>query len=266
MSAGLIAAATLGAGFLNTAGSVYTNAVNSATQQRINEQNAQLQWAINADQIEAARMNNETAINLANTAHQREVMDLRDANLNPILSAHGNGSAVPALDTPGLEAPTLEAPTVSNPLSGLANSLASAVQVNDAHNLNEARISALGFNGDSQQRKELSDALAEKSIAEANSARKAADALGAESRLKEIKSYLEANAFEDIFHLPRVREGYEDEVRRRYKDVYDMVSDSIIADYNSRRMKNTSSTFQSAKGIYDWVLKNHPNWLPNFAK
>lgn len=142
------ALATLGAGFLSTAGNVYTNAVNSATQLAVNDQNALLQYQINADQIEAARMNNETAINLANTAHQREVMDLRDANLNPILSANGNGSAVPALDTPGLEAPSMQAPSISNPLAGLASSLSSAVQVNDAHELNEARLSALGMKGD----------------------------------------------------------------------------------------------------------------------
>lgn len=141
------ALATLGAGFLSAAGSVYSNTINSATQMAINDQNAKLQYQINADQIEAARMNNETAINLANTAHQREVMDLRDANLNPILSANGNGSAVPALDTPGLEAPDMQAPTISNPLSSLASSLASAVQVNDAHELNEARLGVLGMKG-----------------------------------------------------------------------------------------------------------------------
>lgn len=174
VAAGILAG-TLGAGFLNTIGTMYTNGVNSATQLKINDENRALQYQINADQIAAAQMNNETAINLANTAHQREVMDLRDANLNPILSANGNGSAVPSLDTPGLEAPQAVAPTMQNPLAGLASSLASAVQVNDAHNLNEARLSALGLSGDSEQKASVSSAFRQKALSEAVSAREMAE-------------------------------------------------------------------------------------------
>lgn len=57
----------------------------------------------NRQQAKFQKSTNDTAISLANTAHQREVEDLRLAGLNPILSATGSGAPTPSLGTPNLD-------------------------------------------------------------------------------------------------------------------------------------------------------------------
>lgn len=94
------------AGGISTAAGLYTNKKNRESQENANAIN----WEI-------ARQNNATQIEMANTAHQREVRDLRRAGLNPILSAGGSGAS-----TPTLQAPNINPVHIDNAFNGLANS------------------------------------------------------------------------------------------------------------------------------------------------
>lgn len=90
----------IGAG-ISAAGSLAGALLQARSQEKINQRNLEYQQ-------EANRL----SVDLANSAHQREVADLRAAGLNPILSAGGSGA----------QTPSIGAVTAENPYSGLSHS------------------------------------------------------------------------------------------------------------------------------------------------
>lgn len=113
-------------GIASTAGALYTNKKNLEYQQNVNDTN----WQI-------AAQNNATQIDMANTAHQREVADLRAAGLNPVLSSGGSGASTPSLTSMRGDSAQIE-----NPAEGIANSaksLASYVSQSYKTQLDQAK-------------------------------------------------------------------------------------------------------------------------------
>lgn len=96
----------IGSGLITTAGQIYSNNKNVEATKSTNNTN----WQI-------AALNNATQVDLSNTAHQREVEDLRKAGLNPILSAGGSGASTPSLTSMRGDSAQIE-----NPVAGLGSS------------------------------------------------------------------------------------------------------------------------------------------------
>lgn len=96
----------LGLGLLGGASSYISSSMGAASSDRAAQLAYDAQIATNAMNYQIARENRKFQQQMYDTAHQREVKDLREAGLNPILSATGgSGSGVATQDMPTMVSP-----------------------------------------------------------------------------------------------------------------------------------------------------------------
>lgn len=123
--------------FGEIAGSILGAGMNLIGQQQANQANADIALGNNEFNAQQARADRAFQKYMSNTAHQREIKDLKKAGLNPLLAVNGGAS------TPGGSTASGNMATMENELSGAVTSAIEAKQLDLAMKKQKEEVNKL---------------------------------------------------------------------------------------------------------------------------